>query len=64
MRSEAERHEVCEKFRQYVLSSPELMASLHELKGLTLACWCGEEQECHVKVIVDLYRQFVGDPEE
>jgi hypothetical protein len=49
------RKEVIEKYRQYVLNNPELMASLHELKGLTLGCWC-HPLKCHGDVLVELYR--------
>jgi hypothetical protein len=47
------REEVVEKYRQWVLQQPELMASLHELKGKTLACWCSPNA-CHGDVLAEL----------
>ena len=34
------REEAIERYEQYLLGTPELMARLHELKGKTLGCWC------------------------
>lgn len=34
------REEVIEKYRSYILSNPVLMASLPELDGKILACYC------------------------
>ncbi len=46
------REEVIEKFRQYLLSRPDLMAQIPELKGKTLGCWC-KPNACHGDVIVE-----------
>jgi hypothetical protein len=51
------RAEVIEKYREYVLSTPHLFDSLHELKGLTLGCWCSP-LPCHGDVLVDLYNMY------
>jgi hypothetical protein len=40
-------------FREFVTSTPELMAALHELKGKTLVCFC-KPQACHGDVLVKL----------
>jgi len=42
-----------EKYRQYIKSKPELMASLHELKGKKIGCWCAPNP-CHGDVLVEL----------
>lgn len=44
---------VLERYRQHVLASPELMASLEELRGQTLGCWC-KPRRCHGDILVEL----------
>lgn len=48
-----DRATVIEKYRQYVLSSPDLMAALPELRDKVLACWCWPAA-CHGAVLADL----------
>src|SRR5215469_11727129 len=43
------RAEVISKYRDHLLSAPELMAALPELRGKDLACWCAPEP-CHGEV--------------
>jgi hypothetical protein len=47
------RKEAIEKYREYLLNSPELLARLPELKGKTLGCWC-KPQACHGDVLLEL----------
>lgn len=47
-----------EKYEDYVLKTPRLRDSLHELKGKTLACWCAEEKSCHFSVLAKLIRKL------
>jgi hypothetical protein len=47
------RAEVIRKYKAWVVRQPELMASLHELKGKRLGCWCGGKA-CHGDVLVEL----------
>jgi len=47
------REEVVQKYKEWVLQQPELMASLHELKDKTLACWCAPNL-CHGNVLAEL----------
>jgi hypothetical protein len=47
------REEVVEKYRAWVLTQPDLLAALHELKGKVLACWCSP-QACHGDVLSEL----------
>jgi hypothetical protein len=47
------RKEVIQKYREWIVKQPELMASLGELKGKRLGCWCGN-QACHGDVLVEL----------
>ena len=42
-----------EKYRKYIMTKPELLASLHELKGKRLGCWCAPNP-CHGDVLVEL----------
>jgi hypothetical protein len=48
--------EVCEKYKEYVLSKPELMDELKNLKGKTLACWCSPNK-CHGDVLCELIKE-------
>jgi len=47
------RDEVIEKYRQWILTQPELLAALPELKGKTLGCFCSPKK-CHGDVLVEL----------
>lgn len=49
--------EVCRKYREYVLRTPELFNSLHELRGKVLGCWC-KPNFCHGDVLVALLDEF------
>ncbi len=40
------RKEVVAKYRHWIVTQVELMASLHELKNMRLGCWC-HPKECH-----------------
>jgi len=44
------RKEAIERYEKYLLSSPELMSSLHELKGKVLTCWC-KPKACHGDIL-------------
>ncbi len=48
---------VIERFRQYLLSRPDLMEKLKEVKGRTLGCWC-KPKACHGDVIAELADQL------
>lgn len=47
------REEVIEKYRKYILASPDLLLALPELKDKTLGCWC-KPLACHGDVLVEL----------
>jgi hypothetical protein len=47
------RREVIEKYREWIVKQPELMAALPELKGKRLACWC-RPAACHGDVLAAL----------
>ncbi len=45
------RREVIEKYEEWVKTQPELMASLSELRGKVLGCWCAPKP-CHGDVLL------------
>ena len=55
--------EVCEKYKEYVLSKPKLMEELKNLKGKSLACWC-HPNKCHGDVLCELINEMEGETEE
>lgn len=50
------RSEVIEKFRKWVISQPELMNDLEELRGMRLGCWCSPKP-CHGDVLIELLKE-------
>lgn len=51
------REEVIAKYRAWILDQPDLLASLHELRGRRLGCWCKhpyKEVPCHGDVLAQL----------
>ena len=51
--SDAERERVIAAYREWVVTQPELMSSLEELRGRRLGCWCAPKR-CHGDVLVEL----------
>jgi hypothetical protein len=47
------REEVVAKYRTYLLSRPDLLALLPDLRGRRLGCWC-VPQPCHGEVIAEI----------
>lgn len=47
------RNEVIEKYRDWIKTQPDLIASLHELRDKTLGCWCSPNA-CHGDILVEL----------
>lgn len=47
------REEAVAAYRTWILTQPQLMARLHELKGKTLGCWC-KPASCHGDVLMEL----------
>jgi hypothetical protein len=49
------RQEIIDAYEDYLLSKPELMKDLHELKYKTLGCWCknkgGGGKSCHGDIL-------------
>jgi len=53
------RAEIVAMFRDYLLSRPDLLALLPELRGRRLGCWC-VPLECHATVIAELADELPG----
>ncbi len=51
--------EAVSKYREYILSRPDLLARVPELKGKILGCWCKVKPDdpCHGDVLVELAEQ-------
>ena len=47
------REAVILAYKSYIMSKPELLGSLHELKGKTLGCWC-KPKPCHGDILAEL----------
>lgn len=47
------RLEVIEKYREWIRKQPNLMATIHQLHGKTLGCFCGK-QKCHGEVLLEI----------
>lgn len=50
------REIVLEKYKNYILNTPDLYKSLDELKEFNLACWCYPEP-CHGNVLIELLKK-------
>jgi hypothetical protein len=47
------RAEVIEKYETWLMSQPQLLSKLHDLRGKNLVCWCAP-QACHADVLLRL----------
>jgi len=47
------REKCLEKYRNYILNSPQHMGELEELRGKELGCWCKPDQ-CHGDILIEL----------
>lgn len=46
IRYEKDRERVLEEYLRWIITQPELLERLHELKGKRLGCWC-KPKKCH-----------------
>ena len=53
----ASREEAIEKYRDYILDSPDLVAALPELRDKVLGCYCAP-LACHGNVLAELVGLF------
>jgi len=54
-----ERYAVMDQYKAYIMSRPDLIAALPELRGKTLGCWCRPKFPCHGDVLVELFSKLV-----
>lgn len=54
------RAEAIKKYKEYILSTTELLYSLHELDGKTLGCYC-KPLACHGDVLIELRQQQISE---
>ncbi len=54
-----ERQRVADEYEMYIRGRVDLIASLPELEGRTLGCWCRPKFPCHGDVLVKLFVEFV-----
>lgn len=47
------REEVITKYRNWILSQPNLLLQVYKLDGKVLGCWCAP-QACHGDVLLEL----------
>lgn len=47
------RRQVIDMYREWILTQPLLLASMEELRGKVLGCWC-KPSDCHGDVLVEL----------
>lgn len=52
------REEVIGFYREWIRKQPSLLASLGELRGKVLGCWCAPKP-CHGEVLLELLREPV-----
>lgn len=56
------REEAVEKYREYILNRPDLLARICELKDKVLGCWCktknNKDVPCHGDVLVELVEKL------
>ena len=56
---DGDRATVIQKYREWILTQPELLDALPELYGKTLGCWCSP-MPCHGDVLRELVEQRRG----
>lgn len=55
-----DRDEAVEKYKEWILTQPALLAELKELKGKTLGCWCSPKR-CHGDILAELADALPND---
>lgn len=53
----ASRSDAIERYEEWIREQPHLMASLPELRGKVLGCWC-RPRRCHGDVLVKLVEEM------
>ena len=50
------RKNVIKKYEQWILTQPQILNALHELRGKVLGCWC-KPKPCHGDVLIKLINE-------
>ena len=56
LKKESDRATVLAQYEAWIRQQPQLMASLEELRGKTLGCWC-KPKACHGDILVRLMKE-------
>ena len=56
---DGDRDQVVAAYRAWIVTRPELMSALHELRGRDLVCWCAP-LACHAEVLRALVQEEVA----
>lgn len=48
------RAEAIAMYREWIMTRPELLSALHELRGKRLGCHCPDNVDCHGHVLAEL----------
>ena len=51
------REESIQRYGEWIMTQPQLLADLHELKGKVLGCWC-KPLSCHGDILAELANQI------
>lgn len=51
------RKEAIERYREWILTQPQLLKDLPELKDKVLSCWC-KPKPCHADILVELVNKL------
>lgn len=43
-----------DKYEQWIMTQPQLLMRLPELRGKILGCWCGPGKRCHGDILIKL----------
>jgi hypothetical protein len=47
------REQAMQRYREWIVTQPHLMAALPELRGKVLGCWC-KPKSCHGDILAEL----------
>lgn len=60
LKRESDRPAILVQHMRYMMSRPDLIQALPELRNKTLACYC-VPRKCHGHNLIDLYNKYVKD---
>lgn len=43
-----------DKYEEWIMTQPQLLMRLPELRGKILGCWCGPGKRCHGDILIKL----------